>query len=246
MNDVRTTATSSNNLTEDAFFEIFTGHIIDAGDLETADRCYFRSRGVRIDGYAGDPIDSENILTVMFLILMIILIWLKLIGRKFLKSAKSVNFISNCLSTRFFNELDEYSDEYGLADLIRSRWESILKIRILFITTRLLKIRSSKFEPIPVNGKTAIFSCWDIARLSNFVQSNKNEEPISVNLIEHGSSLSVLPAHNADTSIRSYLCVMPGKVLGSIYDEYGTKLLEKNVRVFCKPKARLIKVFVQQ
>ena len=27
------------------------------------------------------------------------------------------------------------------------------------------KIRSSKFEPIPVNGKTfAIFSCWDIAK----------------------------------------------------------------------------------
>ena len=242
LNDVRTTATSSNNLTEDAFFEIFTGHIIDAGDLETADRCYFRSRGVRIDGYAGDPIDSENILTVIVSDFNDNSDLVEVNRQEISQICKrAVNFISNCLSTRFFNELDEYSDEYGLADLIRSRWESILKIRILFITTRLLKIRSSKFEPIPVNGKTAIFSCWDIARLSNFVQSNKDEEPISVNLIEHGSSLSVLPAHNADTSIRSYLCVMPGKVLGSIYDEYGTKLLEKNVRVFLQAKGKVNK-----
>ena len=151
---------------------------------------------------------------------------------------RAVNFVSNSLSSRFFNELDEYSDEYGLADLIRTRWESILKIRILFLTTRVLKVRKTQFEPIPVNGKTATFACWDISRLSNYVQSNKDQEPISVNFMV---ALSVLPAHNADTELKSYLCAIPGETLARIYNEYGAKLLEKNVRVFLQSKGKVNK-----
>ena len=242
LNDVRATAESSCELTSNIFFENYVNHLIDAGDIETADRCFFEKRGVRIDGYGGDPIDSENILSLIVCD-MDDDEELTEINRTEIEQVckRAVNFVSSSLSSRFFNELDEYSDEFGLADLIRTRWESILKIRILFLTTRILKVRKTQFDPIPVNGKTASFACWDIARLSNYVQSNKDQEPISVELKDHGGALSVLPAHTADTALRSYLCAIPGQTLASIYDEYGAKLLEKNVRVFLQSKGKVNK-----
>ena len=242
VNDVRIGAESSLDLTANTFFDLFTNHLVDAGDLETADRCYFEKRGVRIDGYGGDPIDSENILTIIVCD-MNDKPELVEVNRSEIEQVckRAVNFISSSLSSRFFDDLDEYSDEYGLADLIRTRWESILKIRILFLSTRILKVRKTHFEPIPLNGKTATFACWDIARLSNFVQSNKEQEPISVNLSSHGGAVSVLPAHTADTTLKSYLCALPGKTLASIYDEYGTRLLEKNIRVFLQAKGKVNK-----
>ena len=191
LNDVRATAESSCELTSNIFFENYVNHLIDAGDIETADRCFFEKRGVRIDGYGGDPIDSENILSLIVCD-MNDDDALTEINRAEIEQVckRAVNFVSNSLSSRFFNELDEYSDEFALADLIRTRWESILKIRIVSSQHVFLKYEKP-ICPHSFNGKT--ISRWDIARLSNYVQSNKDQEPISVDLKDHGGALSVLP-----------------------------------------------------
>lgn len=39
----------------------------------------------------------------------------------------------------------------------------------------------------------------------------------------------------------SYLLVAPGELIYQIYDNYGQKLLEQNVRTFCNLKGRLTK-----
>ena len=59
-----------------------------------------------------------------------------------------------------------------------------------FYYHRLRKLEVQSLNPSRSIVKLRFFLA-DIARLSNFVQSNKDEEPISVNLIEQGS-LSVL------------------------------------------------------
>ena len=154
---------------------------------------------------------------------------------------RASNFVSSSLSSRFFEQLDESSLEYGLADLIRQRWSSIRKVRIIFVTTKVLNLRKSSFEPIPINGISAQFSCWDLARLHSFVVSGKEKEPVDVQMSEYGGSISVLPAHESDSEFRSYLCVMPARSLALIYSEYGTQLLEKNVRVFLQAKGSVNK-----
>ena len=53
-------------LVEDTFFEVFTEPLIDAGELETADRVYYAStRGIRIDGYGGDPLSADGVLSLI-------------------------------------------------------------------------------------------------------------------------------------------------------------------------------------
>ena len=50
---------------EDAFFSVFCEQLIDAGELETADRAYYQTpRGLRVDGYGGDPVASGGVLSL--------------------------------------------------------------------------------------------------------------------------------------------------------------------------------------
>lgn len=242
VNEISVAAESGHLLTEDAFFDVITDIIVNSGDIETADRCFFVKHGMRIDGYCGDPIDTDGVLTVLVC---------DYDSNPALSTAtkadvelackRASNFISSCLSSRFLAQLEESSSEFGLADLINQRWPAIRKVRIIYVTTRVVNLRRSSFEPVPVNGVSAQFSCWDLARIHSFVLSGKEKEPVDVVLSQYGGSLPVLAAHNVDSDLRSYLCVIPASSLASIYNDFGTQLLEKNVRVFLQAKGSVNK-----
>lgn len=242
LNEVAAVAQSESLLTEDAFFDVVTDIIVDSGDLETADRCYFVKHGIRLDGYGGDPIDADGVLS------LIICDYnsdteLVTANKADIETVckRASNFVSSALSSRFIEQLDESSSEYGLADLIRQRWASIRKVRMIYVTTKVVNLRKSSFEPIPINGILAQFTCWDLARLHSFVVSGKEKEPVNIQISDYGGSVSVLPAHQSDSEFCSYLCVMPARLLALIYGEYGTQLLEKNVRVFLQAKGAVNK-----
>ena len=58
--DVLGAADAEGRYAEDAFFDLYCEQLTEAGELETADRArYFSPRGVRVDGYGGDPADGD-------------------------------------------------------------------------------------------------------------------------------------------------------------------------------------------
>ena len=70
----------------------------------------------------------------------------------------------------------------------------------------------------------------------------KSRTHIDVDLTgSFGGPLSVLPAQQPEADHESYLAIMPGKVLAAIYDRWGTRLLEQNVRVFLQHRGKVNK-----
>ncbi len=66
MADIRREADASGIFPVEAFFDRMTERPTEAGELEVADRAYYQvvegGKKRRIDGYAGDPRDSEGVL----------------------------------------------------------------------------------------------------------------------------------------------------------------------------------------
>ena len=60
-----------------------------------------------------------------------------------------------------------------------------------------------------------------------------------VDLDEFGGPLLVLPAHMQQADCESYLAVFPGRQLARIYDRWGARLLEQNVRVFLQARGNV-------
>jgi len=231
------------DLSEDSFFSIATDYLIDSGDITNAERVAYLRPGVRVDGFTGDPRDEDGILTII-----VSDYCSKDTPDSLNKSGldtlikQAANYVSKCTSSSFVDGLEETSPVFGLADLIRTRWPEILKARIIVITNRILRIRSSTIPDIPVNGISCSVSLWDLSRLYDYVVSGKAKEDLIIDFSsDYGGALPALAAHLAETDYRSYLLVVPGEQLAQIYAKWGTQLLEKNVRVFLQARGKVNK-----
>jgi len=91
---------------------------------------------------------------------------------------------------------------------------------------------------IPVEGQI-----WDVDRLFRVCCSEQGRQVIEIDFTEYcEDGIPCLEASSAVTDqYSSYLGVIPGKVLADIYDKYGSKLLEGNVRSFLSTKVAVNK-----
>ncbi len=229
---------------EDAFFELFCSHLVEAGEMETADRAqYISPRGIRIDGYGGDPATCDGVLTLIVAdyhpeqeIATLTVTEMNAIFNR------ATNFLTRSLDPRFRNRLEETSPAFGLADLIAGRWGQINKVRILLISNRLLSERVDGRDAGEVQEVPVTYGVWDVGRLHRYLISGHGREDIEIDLAEDfGGALPVLPAHLDGANYQAYLAVMPGLQLAAIYDHWGARLLEQNVRVFLQARGKVNK-----
>jgi hypothetical protein len=239
LHDLHAHAHADSRYVEDAFFELFCGHLVDAGELETADRAFYSPRPqIRVDGYGGDPIGAENTLSLIISDLQLSEGVTTLTAREMDALFKRLlNFLRESRTREFRDGLEETDPAFGLADLISKRWQSIAKVRLFVISNRTLSARVDGRPEGLLDGIPITYSVWDIARLHRFVTAGRGREDIEVDL-EHdfGGGLLVLPAHVEDAAYQAYLTVIPGTELARIYDRWGARLLEQNVRVFLQAR----------
>lgn len=241
---VNTSANANEHYVEDAFFELFAEHLVDAGELETADRVFFTmQRGMRVDGYGGDPQAAEGVLSLIILDFNQSFDINTLTATEMDAAFKRLsNFLAKALDESFRDSLEETGPAFGLADLIAKRWADTLKVRLFLLSNRVL---SSKVDGRPageLHGVPLTYTVWDLGRLHRFVASGQEREELIVDLeADFGGALHALPAHLNEAGYEAYLVVVPGAQLAAIYDRWGPRLLEQNVRVFLQARGNVNK-----
>lgn len=242
--DVLGTADANGRYAEDAFFVLFCEQLVDAGELDTADRAqYISPRGVRVDGYGGDPADGDGTLNLIIAdfnqsseIATLTATDMEAIFKRL------SNFLTRALDEKFRNELEETLPAFGIASLIAQRWAGITKVKLFLISNRVLSSRVDGKEAGEHLGRPITYSVWDLGRLQRFVASGHGREDIEIDLEkDFGGPLSALPAHLKDAGYEAYLVAVPGAQLAAIYDRWGARLLEQNVRVFLQARGSVNK-----
>ncbi|MFC4347074.1 AIPR family protein [Kordiimonas lipolytica] len=152
-----------------------------------------------------------------------------------------IQFFRNSLSPTFIDSLEESSDDFYLADLIRTNLPFIKRVRIVLFTnavsSRRKEIETELLGDIPVTK-----NLFDLVRYVRVLDSGSATEPITIDLTDFSSNgLAALKTPGSTEDYESYLCVMPGELLAKIYETYGTKLLEQNVRVFLQARTKVNK-----
>ena len=239
--EVHSRADAEGRFVEDAFFDVLTESLIDAGELETADRVHHVSpRGIRVDGYGGDPVNSDAVLSLIITDFSQSEEVATLTATNMNATFKRLsNFLDRSLDEAFRNSLEESAPVFGLADLIAGRRPSISRVRLFLVTNRVLSSRVDGRNAGQLQGIPITYSVWDLGRLYRFTTSGHEREDYVVNLDEFGGPLLVLPAHMQQVDYESYLAVFPGRQLARIYDRWGARLLEQNVRVFLQARGNV-------
>lgn len=148
-------------------------------------------------------------------------------------------FACEALVVKWRNALEETSPAFGLADLIAHRWSTIAKVRLVLVSNRELSGRVDGRPAGILEEKPVTYSVWDLRRLHR-VAASPEPEAIEVDLAnDFGGPLPILPAQQLEGDHESYLAVVPGPVLAAIYDRWGARLLEQNVRVFLQARSKV-------
>ena len=242
--DVLGAADADETYTADAFFDYVTAHLVEAGELETADRAYYASaRSGRVDGYGGDPNGALGVLNLIISEFEQSPAIGSLTQTKLDAAFRRLtNFLGSSLKSDFRDALEESSPAYGLADLVATRWPTIVRIRMIVISNQLLSQRVEGREAGTFDERPVTYSVWDLGRLQRYVDSGNAREEIIVDFQEDfGAALTALPAAIGTEDYEAYLAVVPGEQLAAIYDRWGTRLLEQNVRCFLQARSNVNK-----
>ncbi len=243
LQDVLAESDADEQFVEDVFFQKSCEQLMEAGELDAADRVLFRSpaRGIRVDGYGGDPAEAAGTLNLIILDFHPALEIGRLTGTEMDAAFRRLsNYLRQALDERWRDALEETSPAFGLADLIAQRWRSIARVRFLLVSNRELSERVDGRPAADIEGRQVTYSVWDIRRLHGQATVGYGREDIEIDLVEDfGGALPILPAQQSEADHESYLAVVPGQVLAEIYDRWGARLLEQNVRVFLQARGKV-------
>ena len=145
---------------------------------------------------------------------------------------EGVQFLRFCAAGRLSGKIDETNDVYSLVVDVERIFSGLDSIRIFVITDGVAKTRS--YEPLDVAGKQVRLEIMDIQRLFNHVQQGRPRDELVVNFEQIcGTALpSVWVPGSGDDEYDYALTAIPGEALRFLYDKYGPRILEANVRSF--------------
>lgn len=244
MGDIRREADASGIFPVEAFFDRMTERLTEAGELEVADRAYYQSgegaQRLRIDGYAGDPRNSEGVLG------LIVCDFadsdtVQTFGKGDVPPILNplIRFLKKAKTEEFRDSLNEANPAFQVSDLIITTWSQVTKVKLILISNRQYIGRDDTVKLADIGEVPITWSVWDLARFERFDRSGQAREDMVINFaLDFGAPLPALKASQSGAALESYLLVVPGEQLAAIYDKWGARLLEANVRSFLQARAK--------
>jgi hypothetical protein len=134
------------------------------------------------------------------------------------------------------------SPAYGIARELAKQIPSASRVRAYLLTDGLLSSRAKDWPEGEIAGIPIEFHIWDIARFHRMHTSKAGRDDLTIDLAQFAAGgIPCLKAARDSDGYDAYLCVIPGHVLATIYEEFGSRLLEGNVRSFLTTRGRVNK-----
>lgn len=241
--DIKLLVASEGISDTEALLEEYKGILIDAEEVDDINLVHFEGIGKKrakivIDGYYYD--DLDNILTI-FICAPINYEELETLtltdSNKYFNRA--VSFIKE--AQFIIENAEESSAGYGLAYDIQHGFKNVKKYRIFLLTEMLMSEKIKDIKSGEINNIPLEYSIWDIGRIFSIISSSTGKEDIEIDLLDYSEKgIPCLHANKTD-DYDAYLCNIPGMVLARLYNDYGGRLLEGNVRSFLQTKGKVNK-----
>ena len=219
---------------ETVFTEIVMEHMANIGMAFEPEPCHYeRTIGnakLRLGGYAVSE-DAEQL--DLFVSLYRGVETVTPIPDRETKTAaeQCLRFLRRCAEGRLASTMDRSDDAYGVAHTIHESYSSLDQIRIYVLTDR--RAKAKNFRAREIQGKTIKLEVMDIERLWRHWSEGKPRDELVVDF--HQVSGGALPCVYVQGEVADYdyaLTAIPGEALRFMYEKYGARLLEANVRSF--------------
>ena len=238
LNKIRAAAESQGTYLEEEFFRFTTSMLAEAGLLDDVEYKDYRDtrQGLRIDGYNYNILERQVSAIVVHFDgeddqKTITKSELEKIGKR------AARFLEKIDDQKFLDRLDETDPGKQIASALNVYLENISKFRVVLLTD--YKSTASKISIDNIFDKKSSIEVWDISKFQELEESDSESIPFTVDFNSMCKGISALPANFKGAKTDSYLCILPGEVLRQLYEEYGQRLLESNVRTFLGTRGKV-------
>lgn len=141
------------------------------------------------------------------------------------------NFFHKATYNNYEDDIAESSPIFEFAHTLGSYPE--LREKLVRVNAFILTNGEYKGEippSISLNGNTVFYRILDINYL--FQISEASHVPIEIDFEEHNVMVPCLAASAGNDDYEAYVAIIPGSCLADLYWQYGSRLLEQNVRSF--------------
>ena len=227
--------------TENAFVEIISEHLAEIGMLDNPVVCFHQGRfgagGVRLNGYAV-PDDGERLDLIVALFeggteqRTVPAADIARIGGQ---AARALQAALRGDHDQMERASDAYAMMRRIAELLE---EGVREARVFILTDGLLTTRSA--EPQSIGDVAVTFEIYDLRRLMRTMATGQTREIIEIDLASMGLQpipCVAMPASGGE--YESYLAIVPGDALYRMYEEFGPRILEYNVRAFLQATGKV-------
>lgn len=220
-----------------AFTRVMVDRLTEDGDWEDGEAFDYKAKNLAVNGYSLSQ-DEDSIL-------VIVSDYHEQMPSVLLKAAqveksysRALSFVRKCMQEDYFNTIQSRSPALDIALILKEKASSLTSVRICFLTNG--RVPQYERGPERINNANVTFESWDIIRLYRLVSSGRGHEHVEIDFKEEfGTLLPCLrvPCDNSEYS--ACLTYVPGDVLAGLYQTYGARLLEKNVRAFLQAKGKV-------
>lgn len=233
---------------EMVFSEVVMQHMADAGmTFEPVEVCHFQGKignaVLRLSGYAmSEDADQLDLFVSLYAGADEIVSVPDAETRTAVEQC--LRFLTLCAEGKMATKLDPSSDVHSLALNINAIYDGLEQIRIYVITDRIAKAKNFKTKEI--SGKTVKLEVMDIERLHRHTSEGKPRDELVVDFSEvSGSALPCVYVPGSEDEYDYALTAIPGEALRFMYEKYGQRLLEANVRSFLSAKGKGVNAGIQ-
>jgi hypothetical protein len=141
------------------------------------------------------------------------------------------NFIRKGIYKDYVNEIEESSPIFDFAHTLSNSAElkqNLVRVNAIILTDGLYPSEFPTSQNI--SGYPIYYRIIDVEYLFNI--SEKVHIPIEIDFKSEGFSIPCIISPSENDQYQSYLAIIPGIALANIYERFGSRLLEQNVRSF--------------
>jgi len=245
--EVRVQMGEGSPFAELVFSEIVMQHMAEIGMTFEPVVCHFQGKvgnaNLRLSGYA---ISDENDQLDLFVSLYDGVNVITHVPDTDTKTAveQCLRFLALCAEGKMAPKLDPFSDVRSLAETLQAIYNDLEQVRVFVLTDKVAKAKS--FKTRDIGGKAVRLEVMDIERLHRHWSEGKPRDELVVDFVEvSGSPLPCVfvPGENDDYDYA--LTAIPGEALRLLYEKFGARLLEANVRSFLSVKGKGVNAGIQ-
>ncbi len=146
-----------------------------------------------------------------------------------------IRFLALCAEGKMAQKLDDTHDARSLAETIQAIYDDLEQVRVFVLTDKVAKAKN--FKTRDIGGKAVRLEVMDIERLHRHLSEGKPRDELVVNFVEiSGGPLPCVYVPGEKDEYDYALTAIPGEALRLLYEKFGARLLEANVRSFLSVK----------